>query len=97
MNWDRRISHEATKARSYQMFLRVFVSSWRPAAVLIQRGRSTSTTLLDPQMEIAEFHHRFQVVRMRDEEVCGEHLGDDRASNRQTRWSPAPASPPLFP
>src|SRR5262249_41495581 len=42
MNRDRRISHEATKARSYQMFLRVFVSSWRPAAVLIQRGRSTS-------------------------------------------------------
>src|SRR5262249_9943562 len=42
MNRDRRISHEATKARSYQMFLRVFVSSWRPAAVLIQRGRATS-------------------------------------------------------
>jgi len=35
------ISREATKARSYQCFLRVFVSSWRPAAVLIQRGWST--------------------------------------------------------
>ena len=26
----------------------------------------SSTTLLDPQMEIPEFHHGFQVVRMRD-------------------------------
>jgi hypothetical protein len=42
-----------------------------------------STTLLDPQMEIPEFHHGFQVPRSRDEEVRGEHFGDDRAGDRQ--------------
>jgi hypothetical protein len=46
--------------------------------------RDTSTTLLDPQMEIPEFHHGFQVPRIRDEEVRGEYFGDHRACDRQT-------------
>ena len=52
-------------------------------AVLDQRGQATSTTLLDPQVEIPEFHHGFQVVRMRDEEMRGEHFGDHRTRDRQ--------------
>ena len=53
--------------------------------VLDQRGQATSTTVSDPQMEIPEFDHGFQIVRSCDEKVRGEHFGDDGARDRQGR------------
>src|SRR5262249_13165236 len=64
-------SHEATKARSYQVFLRVFVSSWRPAAVLIQRGRSTS--VCSPILTVCRRFRKTNVEAMRGPRLV--HVG----------------------
>jgi hypothetical protein len=46
-----------------------------------------STTLLDPRADFLEFQHGVQIVRMRDEEMGRENLGDDGARDWIVRMS----------
>ena len=55
--------------------------------------RSTSTTLLDSEVDFREFLHGLQVMRSRDEEMRRQDLRDHRPDDRQGRQSSAGASP----
>ena len=57
-------------------------SQSRHSLALAGSPPSASTTLLDPQLDIPQFQHGVQIVRMCDEEVGGENLGDDRPRDR---------------
>ena len=72
-----------------QAILATLIGLWYVAPAFAQTESwpdgKPSTTLLDQQLNLLEFQHGFQIVRMRHKKVGGQNFGNDRASHRQRR------------